>query len=250
MRPERLEEMLWERADGSIAPDELAKLEQFLAEHPESKDLEREIVRLAELLAQRDEVAPPAALREKIDRALAAATPPGQMRRIPRTARARRWRDRWPARLVPVAASLVLGVAVGYLLQPGTTGPVDDAQVAGAMRVTTVTAEAAPVIVDLGDDTGRVVANRVGSALVLEIALVRQVDLRVDLEPNDGEIRLTGMSQAVVSDSEMKFENGLLAVRTRGPGNQQLEAGLSAESSRVWFRVTADGTVVFERWIE
>ena len=148
MRPERLEKILWERADGTIAPDELAKLEEYLAEHPDSKDIEREIARLAELLAPRDEIAPPAALRERIDRALAAATPPGHEARIPRTAGARRWKDRWPARLLPVAASLVIGVAIGYLTQPGAGGPIDGSQAAGAMRATTVTAESAPVIVD------------------------------------------------------------------------------------------------------
>jgi hypothetical protein len=141
-------------------------------------------------------------------------------------------------------------VAIGYLLQPGTGGPVDEAQVAGAMRATTVTAEAAPVIVDLGADTGRVVASRVGSNLVIDIGLVRPVDLRLDLEAADGEIRLTGMSRTAVSPSEMTLENGQLTVRARGPGTQRIEAGLTGEASRVWFRVTADGTVVFERWIE
>jgi len=250
MRPEHLEEILWERADGTIAPDKLAELETFLAEHPDSKDLEREIARLAELLAPRDEMAPPAALRELIDRALAAAKPPVHEVRIPRTARARRWRDRWPARLLPVAASLVLGVAVGYLMQPGATGPIDESQAAGAMRPRTVTAEASPVIVDLGADTGRLVASRVGSDLVIDIGLVRQVDLRLDLEADDGEIRLTGMNRSAVSHSEMTLENRRLTVRTRGPGTQRITAGLDGEASRVWFRATAAGVVVIERWIE
>jgi len=250
MRPERLEELLWERTDGTIAPDELRELEAFLAERPEPHNLEREIARLAELLSPRDEVAPPALLRERIDRALAASTPPVHEARIPRTARARRWRDRWPARLLPVAASLVLGVAVGYLMQPGATGPIDKSRAAGSMRATTVTAEAAPVIVDLGADNGRVVANWAGSNLVIDIDLVRELDLLLDLEAADGEIRLTGMNQAAVSPSEMTLEKGRLTVRSRGPGTQRIQAVVSGEASRIWFQVSADGTVVIERWIE
>jgi len=250
MRLERLEELLWERADGAIAPDKLAELETFLAEHPESKDLEREIARLSEFLTPRDEVSPPAALRERIDRALAAATPPVHEARIPRTARARRWRDRWSARLLPVAASLVFGVAIGYLLQPGATGPIDDSQAAGAMRAAAVTTETAPVIVDLGADTGRVVANRVGSDLVIDIGLVRELDLRLDLEAADGEIRLIGMIHSAGSPSEVTLENRRLTVRVRGPGTQRIKAVVSGKASRVWFQAMADGTVVIERWIE
>jgi hypothetical protein len=250
MRPERLEKILWERADGTIAPDELVKLEEFLAEHPDSKDLEREIARLAELLAPRDEMAPPAALRVRIDRALAAAKPPVHEVRIPRTVRARRWRDRWPARLLPVAASLVLGVAVGYLMQPGATGPIDESQAAGAMRATTAATVGAPMIVDLGADTGRVVANRVGSDLIIDIDLVRELDLRLELDAADGEIRLTGIVDSAKSPSEVTLENGRLTVRARGPGTQRIKAVVTGEASRVWFQATANGRVAVERWIE
>lgn len=118
------------------------------------------------------------------------------------------------------------------------------------MRATNLTAEAAPVIVDLGGDTGRVVATRIGSDLVIDIGLLREVDLGLDLEAADGEIRLTGMNRSAVSHSEMTLEGGRLTARTRGPGTQRITAGLDGESSRVWIRATADGTVVIERWIE
>jgi hypothetical protein len=149
-----------------------------------------------------------------------------------------------------VAASLVLGVAIGYLLQPGATGPIDESRAAGAMRATAVTTETAPVIVDLGADTGRIVANRAGSDLVIDIGLVRGLDLRLDLEAADGEIQLTGMIHSVDGPSEMTLEDGRLTVRARGPGTQRVKVGLTEEASRVWFRATADGTVVIERWIE
>ena len=250
MKPERLEELLWERADGTITPDELAELEAFLTKHPESKDLDREISRLAGLLTPRDEVAPPAALRERIDRALATATPPDQEKHTPRAARPHRWDDRWPARLLPVAASLVLGVAIGYLLHPETTDQIDGPQAAGAMRTTTATAETAPAIVDLGADTGRVVASRVGTDLVIDIGLVREVALRLELEAEDGEIRLTRMIHSADGPSETNLEDAKLTVRLRGPGTQRIRVALSEEASRVLFRATADGTMVIERWIE
>jgi hypothetical protein len=250
MRPERLEEVLWEREDGTIAPDEQAKLEQYLAEHPESKDLEREISGLAELLVRNDEIAPPKGLRERIDRALTAATPPGHEVRIPRSATARRWKDRWPARMLPVAASLVLGVAIGYLLQPGATGPIDESRAAGTMRTTVVATDAVPVIVDLGADTGTVVATRTGSGLAIDIELVRAVDLQLEVEAAEGEILLTGMVDSASSPSEAALENGRLTVRARGPGTQRIEAFVTGEESRVRLQTTVDGMKGADRWIE
>jgi len=250
MRPDRLEELLWQRVDGTITPDEQGELETFLAEHPESKDLVREIARLAELLAPPDETAPPPALRGRIDEALAAATPPVHLGRIPRTVRARRWGDRWPPRLLPVAASLVLGVAIGYLLQPSATGTIDESLAVGAMGGVSVTPNAAPVIVDLGADTGRIVADRVGSELTVNIGLVRPLDLRLDIEATAGEIRLIESVNSSGSPSTLAFENGELTVRTGGPCKQRINAALTEGSSRVRIRATADGTVVREWWIE
>ena len=47
MITERLEALLWARVDGTIEPEELAELEAHLAEHPEPRDIERQVAVIA-----------------------------------------------------------------------------------------------------------------------------------------------------------------------------------------------------------
>jgi hypothetical protein len=106
------------------------------------------------------------------------------------------------------------------------------------------------VIIDLGADTGRVVATRTGSDLAIDIELVRAVDLQLEVEAAEGEILLTGMVDSASSPSEAALENGRLTVRPRGPGTQRIEAIVTGEESRVRLQTTVDGMEGAERWIE
>ena len=92
MNIDRLEALLWARIDGTIEPEELAALEAHLAEHPEPRDIERQISVMAEELGRLEDEEPPAVLRERIDGALANATPPAARADHPRT-RSRCTRD-------------------------------------------------------------------------------------------------------------------------------------------------------------
>ena len=76
MNNDRLEALLWARVDGTIDPQELAELEAHLAEHPESREIERQITTIAEGLDALEKVQPPSELRGRIDSALEHATPP------------------------------------------------------------------------------------------------------------------------------------------------------------------------------
>ena len=76
MNTDRLEALLWARIDGTIEPEELAELEAHLAEHPEPREIERQITTIAEELDTLEKVQPPQELRERIDGALANATSP------------------------------------------------------------------------------------------------------------------------------------------------------------------------------
>ena len=58
MNTDRLETLLWARIDGTIDPEELAQLEAHLAEHPEPREIERQITTIAEDLDSLEKVPP------------------------------------------------------------------------------------------------------------------------------------------------------------------------------------------------
>ena len=76
MKPDRLEALLWERIDGVISAVDRAELDAWLAGNSQARELDRELIALAARLEESVELEPPAELRPRIDRALAAARPP------------------------------------------------------------------------------------------------------------------------------------------------------------------------------
>ncbi len=70
MKPERLESLVWESLDGTITAEERADLEQHIERHPEARELQREIEKLAEQLDGLGRAAPPENLRPRIAAAL------------------------------------------------------------------------------------------------------------------------------------------------------------------------------------
>jgi hypothetical protein len=185
MNRDRLEELLWERVDGTISDHDLAELEAHLAERPEPRQVEREILRMSELLDSPDNVPPPAELRSRIDQALSDSPGPAlQARRppafpIPTSARRLPY---W----MPIAASLLLGVAIGALLQLGPIGEIDDHQASGSMTTPEPVGKSEVQVFDLGDDVGRISARREGSLLVFDFVLVTEVEVELVLEDGSG----------------------------------------------------------------
>jgi hypothetical protein len=209
MNRDRLEELLWERVDGTISADNLAELEAHLAEHPEPQELEREIAQMAQLLDDGDSVTPPAELRAQIDHALAASVGPKISHRPPTPIAPPRIAGRLPA-WVPIAASLVLGVAIGYMLHVSTAVPIDPSLMSGSMTTPASTQPLPAQVFDLGNEIGGVTARQEGGKLIFDIDLVAPVDLSLALQ-NPGERPTT--------------------LYTTGPGNRRLvhdevEAGL------------------------
>ncbi len=130
MNNDRLEALLWARIDGTIEPEELAELEAHLAEHPEPREIERQITTIAEELDRLEKVQPPPELRARIDGALANATAPtAHPAPTPHTQSAPAWQVRW----LPLAASLLIGVTVGYLMHPELSGSIDQSRATGPM---------------------------------------------------------------------------------------------------------------------
>jgi hypothetical protein len=244
MNIDRLEALLWARIDGTIDPQELAELEALLAEQPEPREIERQITDIADGLKGIEKVQPPPELRGRIDSALENAAPPEAHHAASLLARpAPSWQRRW----APVAASLVIGVAIGYLLHPGAGSSIDQSGVGGTMLTPTTQLEPAPIDIQL--DAGLVSASRSGADVVLDVTMTEEIDLSLTLAGEGGIIRIASLISATESTTSATTEQGWVVLRTRGPGSATLRVSASDTDEPLRLQVSADGVPVDERWI-
>ena len=249
MNNDRLEALLWARIDGTIEPEELAELEAHLAEHPEPREIERQITTIAEELGRLEKVQPPPELRGRIDSALANATPPAARTDHPATTPHTRPAPAWPARLLPLAASLLIGVTAGYLLHPGTGGSIDRSQATGAMLTPSAQSGVGPVEIHLDAGAGSVSASRAGADVVINVMLATEIDLGVNLAGVGGPVRFESLSSTEGAVTEVTTEQGWIVVRTSGPGTVTLSADATDPNDTLRLQVLIDGSLAEERWI-
>jgi anti-sigma factor RsiW len=246
MNTDRLEALLWARIDGTIEPEELAELEAHLAEHPEPREIERQITTIAEELDRLEKVQPPQELRERIDGALANATSPtAHPSPPPHTQSAPAWQVRW----LPLAASLLIGVTTGYLLHPGTGRSIDQSGVTGSMLTPTNQSEVAPVEIYLEAGAVSVVASRTGADVMIYVILETEIDLEVTVAGDGGPVRFAGLNSTNTSATEVSTENGWVVVQTHGPGTATLSVSAADADDMLRLQVSVDGIPTEERWI-
>jgi len=246
MNNDRLEALLWARIDSTVGPEELAELEAHLAEHPEPREIERQITTITEELDGLEKVKPPRELRGRIDGALATANPPTAH---PTTAPPARLTPAWPARWLPLAASLLIGVTVGYLLHPGTGGSIDRARVTGSMLTPTNQLEAAPVEIYLEAGAGSVVASRAGAEVMIYVILETEIDLGLTIAGAEGPVHFTGLGGDQSLTEVTTPEQKSIVVRTIGPGSLTLAARAADADDILKLMVSIDGIPIEERWI-
>ena len=249
MNNDRLEALLWARIDGTIEPEELAELEAHLAEHPEPREIERQITTIAEELDGLEKVQPPRDLRRRIDGALATATSPAARTDHPATMPHTRPAPAWPARWLPLAASLVIGVSIGYLLHPGTSGSIDRSEVTGTMITPADQPVAARVEIDLDDGAGHVVASRDKADVVIDMTLTTEIHASVSLAGEGGPVRLESLFSTNASATEVTTDHGWVVVRTTGPGAVTFSVIASNADDPLRLQVSSGGFVTDERWI-
>jgi hypothetical protein len=246
MNIERLEALLWARIDGTIDPQELAELEAHLAEHPKSTDIERQITVMAEELPQLERAQPPSELRERIDSALESA-----MRPIAHQAKSllARPAPSWQARWLPFAASLLIGVAIGYLLHPGVNSSIDQSVVTGTMVTQPNHPQTGRVEIQLDGGAGSVVASRDRADVVVDVALTAAIDLGITLAGTGGPVQLESLSSTNASDTNVATHHGWVVIRTVGPGELTFSAVASEIDDPIRIQVSSGGFAVEERWI-
>jgi len=246
MNTDRLEALLWARIDGTIKTEELAELEAHLAEHLEPREIERQIMTIAEGLDRLDTVPPPQELRGRIDSALANATspaahpaPPPHTHSVPT----------WPRRWLPLAASLLIGVTVGYLMHPGTSRSIDQSRATGTMITPPAQPGAAPVEIQLVAGAGTVFASRAGADVVIDVMMTAEINLGVTLAGAGGPVRFAGLNSTNASATEVSTEHGWVVVQTHGPGTASLSVRAADADDMLRLQVSIDGIPVEERWI-
>ena len=247
MNTERLEALLWARVDNTIEPEELAELEAHLAENVAAQETEKQIRRIAQGFDQLEHVQPPPELRGRIDEALSRAEPPARGPIPFDPARAGSPRSMpW----LPIAASLLIGVSIGYLMHPVTGGSIDRSEVTGSMLTPTSLTETAPVEILLGTGTGSVVASRAGTDIVVDLTTSVPADLRVTLAGTLGPMRLAGLTTEAALAAQVSTGQGWVVVQVLGTGRLSLTSTASQADEVVRLQVSSnDGASIEEHWL-
>ena len=249
MNTERLEALLWARVDGTIDPEELAELEAHLAEHPEPREIERQITTIAEELDSLEKVQPPSELRERIRGALENAAPPSARTDHSPAALHPHSAHSWPAKWLPLAASLLIGVSIGYLLHPNAGGSIDRSVVTGTMVTPPGQTETGRVEIQLDAGAGSIVASRDRADVVVDVVLTTEIDVAVTLGSAAGPVRLESLLSSNASASEVTTHNESVVVRTVGPGTATVLVNAIDAAEPLRLQVSTGGFVTEERWI-
>jgi hypothetical protein len=245
MNKDRLEALLWARVDGTIDPEELAEIEAHLAENSELREVEHEITTIAKELDSLEKVQPPSELRARIESALALATPPISHQAASLLARpVPSWQSRW----LPLASSLVIGVAIGYLLHPGASSLIDQSEVTGTMLAPSAEVVSGPVEIRL-DDGGIIIANRDGGNVEVEVTLTAEIDIAVTLGSAAGPVRLESLISSNTSATEVTPHNASVVMHTVGPGTARISVIAIDAAEPLRLQVSSGGFTVDERWI-
>ena len=249
MNTERLEALLWARVDGTINPEELAELEAHLIKHPEPREIERQITTIAEELDSLEKVQPPSELRARIDSALADAIPHTAQTDHSTTRPHIRSATASPARWLPLAASLVVGVAIGYLLHPNAGGSIGQSVVTGTMVTSPDQTETGRVEIQLDAGAGSIVTSRDRADVVVEVVLATEIDVAVTLGSAAGPVRLESLLSSNASATEVTTHNGWVVVRTVGPGTATVSVNTIDAAEPLRLQVSSGGVAVEELWI-
>jgi len=249
MKPEHLESLVWESIDGTMTAEERTDLEEHIERHPEAREFQLEIEKLAEQLDGLGRAAPPESLRPRIAAALREVpAPPREQQQVssfvPSVASPKR-----SVAWLPLAASLLVGFAVGYLLQPDAGLSVDRSSAAGAMTSMSPEFATRTVEIDLGDRAGTMVVGPRAGGAAISIELETATELEIILEVADGMLLPTGIDTIDSAGFEVTADAGRTVIRTHGPAVHKLEFTATGITEPLHLVVRSNGSVVADDWL-
>jgi len=231
------ERLAWERLDGTISVEDAARLDAMVAGCDSSRRRYTSLQEIARELASVAPVAPPAELRPRIDRALAASSP--------------RWRRSspvlafWRPRLAYLAAGLLAGAVAARLLIPGPT--VDRGQASGAM-VTAVAMPSVGLTLDLAG-VGTLALHEGRGLVDLDIRLATDRPFEISLEPRHGQLGIATLEAGGASIVTAAADGGGARLRVEGPGHPTVSLRWAGGDPEISVRVSSEGVTVTERVI-
>ena len=149
-----------------------------------------------------------------------------------------------------MAASLLIGVAIGYLLHPGASGSVDQSGVTGTMVTPAGQLETGRVEIQLDAGAGSIVTSRDRADVVVEVVLATEIDVAVTLGSAAGPVRLESLLSSNASATEVTTHNGWVVVRTVGPGTATVSVNTIDAAEPLRLQVSSGGVAVEELWID
>ena len=149
-----------------------------------------------------------------------------------------------------MAASLLIGVAIGYLLHPGTSGSIDQSVATGTMVTPPSQTETGRVEIQLDAGAGSIVASRDRADVVVEVVLATEIDVAVTLGSAVGPVRLESLLSSNASTSEVTTHNESVVVRTIGPGTATVSVNTIDAAEPLRLQVSLGGVAVEELWID
>ncbi|MDH3255309.1 MAG: anti-sigma factor [Acidobacteriota bacterium] len=238
MNTERLEELVWELIDGTISSQDHLLLQEYLVGRPEAEERRRELVSLAARLDSLETVEPPAALRQRIDAALEAvpsrgpAALPEPLRLPPLTTAA------WPMRAGYLAAGLLVGAALTFLVVGGPGQDLDQSKLYGSVQSGRPVESASTI--DLEADSGTVIVERKGAQRLLDFDLRQQGAVVMELESGSGMIELESLDQSGSTALGASTAGSRLRLATMGPAALRLTVNVGEPAASLFLTVTAE----------
>jgi hypothetical protein len=236
MNPERLDELLWELIDGEINPEDHTILREYLVGRPEAEERRREFVALATKLGSQERVEPPAELRERINAALDAvpapvvAAPPAVVKMPPPRAAT------WPMRASYLAAGLLLGVGLTFLVVGGAGQDLDQSKLYGTVQLPLEEA----VSVELEADAGTLVFDRSGTRRTLDLDLRWDGVVEVKLDSQSGVIKLETVDHVGSTALAASTEGPRLLLTMQGPAALRLVVDVGVPDASLLVTITAE----------
>ena len=246
MRSEKLERLIWERIDGTIADEDRERLEAYLTNHSEARDCEQDLTVLAELLEGVEAVASPLGLRTRIEQAITSGSASAKqsagwleaLRLALTTGRGGRYAH--------LAAGLFVGV-VGYHLLSSelTTGQAADVSgLYGSMSLPG--SEGKTMEIDLAGVEGSLALHREQSLIVANLHILDEGEIELLIDFGEGNFRLERLEESGAGSSQISIEKSRIVLKMVGVGRYSLAAAVE-EVRSIEIVILGHGKVLLER---
>jgi len=243
MIDQRIEELMWQRIDGTISPEDSADLDAHIGAHLEARSYFDELTSMSSLLDHADDVEPPADLRQRIEGAI-------EWDRYPQQAAGFDWRTFfapwWDLRIATAAvAGILIGViAYSTMINRFDTGlDLANEDVSGSMALS----KASTAVLDSPGVDGIVTFRRNDLKAISDVKIDSDREVEIILEYDGQSTLFRAQSDSGSPLGSIVVEGNTVRVTHYGPGRYiaVFRPAASADAP-LMVRILADGDVLLE----